>query len=63
MANITLTLNETSSGQSVARYNLDTTGDALHIQAQNGVSYQFADSATGLARKHQHRERRKQPGR
>ena len=48
MANITLTLNETSSGQSVARYNLDTTGDALHIQAQNGVSYQFADSATGL---------------
>ena len=48
MAKITLTLNEQSSGQSVARYNLDTGGSALHIQAQNGVNYQFTDDATGL---------------
>ena len=48
MAKITLTLNEQTSGQSVARYNLDTGGSALHIQAQNGVNYQFTDDATGL---------------
>ena len=48
MAKITLTLNEQTSGQSVARYNLNTGGSALHIQAQNGVNYQFTDDTTGL---------------
>ena len=47
MAQITLTLND-SSGRAVAQYNLDTAGSALHIPAENGVSYQFADLATGL---------------
>ena len=47
MAQITLTLND-SSGRAVAQYNLDTAGSALHIPAENGVSYQFTDLATGL---------------
>ena len=47
MAQITLTLND-SSGRAVAQYNLDTAGSALYIPAENGVSYQFTDLATGL---------------
>ena len=47
MAQITLTLND-SSGRAVAQYNLDTAGGALRIPAENGVSYQFTDLATGL---------------
>ena len=48
MAQITLTLNDNSSGRAVAQYNLDTAGSALRIPAENGVSYQFTDLATGL---------------
>ena len=48
MAQITLTLNDNSSGRAVAQYNLDTAGGALRIPAENGVSYQFTDLATGL---------------
>ena len=44
---ILLTLNDTA-GNALGQYSINTAGSALHIQAVDGVYYQFTDTATGI---------------
>jgi len=44
---ITLALKD-NAGNTIGQYNINTAGSALHIQAIDGVYYQFTEQATGI---------------